>query len=141
MVVSHKNVAQMMLITLLISTFSLTTSTHARAPKKNLQEKTVNVSKMAYNAGKLYLIKVLIQEAIPKALRDSLGEEGSGVFSIEGIQAFSFCAGTIALIESIYKSYADEYQKNKDIQLKAEIEQRYAELLAQQSLTKNCRYT
>lgn len=133
MVVSHKNVAHMMLITLLITACLPTTSTHARPPKKSLQEKTVTISKMAYNAGKLYLIKILIEEAIPKSLRCIFSEDDGGVFSAEGIQAFSFCAGTIALIESIYKSYAEEYQKNKDTQLKEEIEKRYAELLAQQS--------
>lgn len=128
---SEKKVARIVIISLLVSICPPPINTHTSRPQKNFKETTKDVSKLIYNAAKLYMVFLLYKE-IPEQLGGVLQSDGDESYPKRAFEAFSFCVAAATLLESVYKSYIEECQKNKDTQLKAEIEQRYGHYLKKQ---------
>lgn len=128
---SKKKVARIVIISLLISICPPPIHTHTSTPKKNFKETTKDISKLIYNAAKLYMVFLLYKE-IPEQLGGVLELDGDESYPKKAFEAFSFCVAAATLIESVYTHYIEESQKNKDTQIKAEIEQRYAHYLKKQ---------
>lgn len=91
----------MVLLTLIIPA-CISANPHKKIVPQAVEQTVHSGVKLAYNASKLYMIKILLTHSI---LRNFNIIRRNGVCTLDGVQELIFFASAYALAESIYYSY------------------------------------